>query len=558
MGDLDGSFSDFTSSDIDMMTGLKDIGLYTDDGDSPQPRKKGQATDKKPAKSPQTEVMNNNAIENTPQKQEENPPQTPEDRPRRRKRKKDKPIPVSPVTVLERKKSPPKKRRQPKLTPITLEDIGISLPPPEPQNSSPDPEPEPHHESESEPEPKPIPSEDQKPKLKETKTESEPKPKPKSKPEKEKPKPKQKLCFDYLLEDTESPRPTSNSNQDNEKKIPTPKATLEERVLDYLEAALKNMTTDVLGELQDLIEAKDNTESTVNAFISEITRTIRRELSFETETPDYVRASLSGFDTYSSGFIQAMTSIQNLRSKHSGGTFTDVRKARASVSARIPSLQEDYGSVMDSLSQEISEIQELRIQMSSKDAETDGKATAVMRRMTEMEVKEIMQRAEREILQINKDRFDYDFPGETQKTDVTHINRKLNELVRQLRTGGVPDSPTKHSMKRKVAHLADMIDKLKQMRDAYEYQHNVLCDVWSMITAYSRPRATPPKPAPVRETRVQEFIPDNTKTEVSISKLKSRLETARRDQASCLKKASSIIDQAKRTHAKHRHRKRHT
>ena len=624
MGDLDGSFSDF-SSDIDMMTGLKAIGLYVDDGDSPEPRKRGPAASRSndqrkesdaefdtiianavseetpprkvtpppkpapkgsangrasratrpsqpapssgiratqavptktaqgpanrtpatPANAAQTAQVVATPVKATSETQEMKTPTkqeqvgeapTPGERQRRKKRKQ--PRPETPV--FERKRSPPKKRRAPKLQPITLADLGMTPPPPAPEKPK----------SETETETEEVTDE-----VTDQKSEEKPKPKPKPKP-KEAPKPKPKLSFDYLLEDAETPRSNSTETVSDTRES-VPNDTLEGRVVSYLELAIQTMKSDLLAELETMLDRADRTESMVNTFVSDLNKTIRRELSFETDWPDYARASLSGFDAYAQGFVQTMTSVQKLKVKYGVDGFDNVRTSKASVAARIPSVQEAYGAGLDALSQEISEVQDLRLQINAKSSETDGRSTVAMRRLADLEVKEIMQKAERDILQTNRARLDYDSISEPQQIDVTHIKRKMTDLLRRLKESSVGDSPTKHSYKRKSIHLTDMVEKLQKMRETYEYQHTVLCDVCSMITAYSRQKKTsPPRPV-LRESHVQDFFPDNTQTEVSISKLKSRLETARREQDNCLKKATSIIDEAKRTSSKHKHRSSH-
>ena len=372
---------------------------------------------------------------------------------------------------------------------------------------------------------------------------------------------KSRLTFDYLLDDPlpqpqpQAPQPLPQIQTQIVHVPPPVELMMEARITDYLNYAMQAMTNDVLSELEEMLRDERDADAIVNEFLRDLQKQIRESVSFETDSPEYAKRTLNSFENFAPGFIEAITKIRRLQGNSMVANLNSIRASRASITSRLSLLQDSFAANIDTLSQEISEAQGIRSQVLTARAMTDRQATMVMHRYSDIEAKEIMQRTEREILETNRVRFQFNAMEEKHDIPMPQINRRLKDLARALRETALAEPNPAQLVKRTKLHILDLTDQLSSMRRAYSYQHQQLCDIYSVLLA-------PPR-VPVREwareTSIQEFPTENPKTttELSVSSVHSRLAQIRKEQDDCLKDVSSFIDKTMHSKPRHARRKRH-
>lgn len=369
---------------------------------------------------------------------------------------------------------------------------------------------------------------------------------------------KSRLTFDYLLDDP----PPKQEQQTPSAPVfipPPPPPTelmLEKRVMDYLHYSMRDMTNDVLTELEEMLRDEGDVNAIVNAFVTDLQKQIRENLSFETETIDYAKRSLANFDTFAPGFIDVITKIHKLQNISNGvANLNSIRSSRASIMSRLSLMQESFATSLDTLSQEISEVNSVRTQAHAARTGIDRKATMVMQRYADIEAKEIMQNVERELLENNRSRLEHETIDTREEIPVYQINRKLKDLLRSMRELVLSEPNPAQVVKRTALHIFELTEHMATMRQAYAYQHRQLCDFYSMLSSYAKSQLR--DSVLVRESVVQEFPIENTKTitELTSSSVQSRLAQVRKEQDDALKDVSSFLDKA--SHSRSKRNRRH-
>ena len=370
---------------------------------------------------------------------------------------------------------------------------------------------------------------------------------------------KSRLTFDYLLDD-----PPPKQEQETPSAtvfIPPPppptELMLEKRVMDYLHYSMRDMTNDVLTELEEMLRDEGDVNAIVNTFVTDLQKQIRENLLFETETIDYAKRSLANFDTFAPGFIDVITKIHKLQNTNGVANLNSIRSSRASIMSRLSLMQESFATSLDTLSQEISDVNSVRTQAYAARTGIDRKATMVMQRYADIEAKEIMQNVERELLENNRSRLEHDTIDTREEIPVYQINRKLKDLLRSMRELVLSEPNPAQVVKRTALHIFELTEHMATMRQAYAYQHRQLCDFYSMLSSYSK--LQPRESAVDRESVVQEFPIENTKTitELTSSSVHSRLAQVRKEQSDVLKDVSSFLDKASHSRSRHNRRRAH-
>ena len=393
--------------------------------------------------------------------------------------------------------------------------------------------------------------------------------------------PKQKpLTFDYLLEEPEqeqeppkSPTPPPASPTVTPPVTPPSKPPsgrpsrvfspihkssyefpLEARIDDYLRSSVRAMVTDVTTEIASMLQNQLDIGEIANEFIADVRKAIRQSIDFQQEHTDYGRLAANSFDAYASGFVDTMSKIQKLRPLSEIDNLTAIQTARATIASRAPLIQDDMNTGIVNLSQEISDLQNMRSQISTRTANISQRHETVMRHLTDLEIREIAQRAEADLLETRRSRYEDAYSGkEPVPMDVPRVNSRIKDLIKHLQESGGIDTPPSQSLKRFALRLSDMTEELKTMRQSYEFQHSQLCERCNTLSNYTRYQSMAATQVSAKESVIDEFpVPESSKTEVSVVNMKTRLQQAQKSRQDLLQSVSSIIEDAKRKPRHHR------
>jgi hypothetical protein len=337
---------------------------------------------------------------------------------------------------------------------------------------------------------------------------------------------------------------------------PPPGPAFEARIGDYLAGKGRELSEAFRTEVSAMLQHTDNIDGIVREFIADLRGAVRQAASFE--AGEAVMASVvSVGESEIAQFRDPIAEAERLTHRTSGSHMPVISAARNSIKVRMAAVRETIGKSGEMVEKEVAELEKMRLAWTKRQSDTERAQSQRMACLTELDASEIMHRADQYMFEQLKKNFGIGQRGlgkPSVASDVRHF-------VAVMRDWSHAQERLFQQMRRKALEAAEEVEEMRAMRSTCEREHELF---WQAARSATVSGVASPRRARTSRHHSLPIIEDeasadstSTRTEASISDLRSRLESIQLKQDQALENLSLFLDKVTREVPKRRHHHRH-
>jgi hypothetical protein len=330
-----------------------------------------------------------------------------------------------------------------------------------------------------------------------------------------------------------------------------PELPIEARIGDYLSSRARQVTEAFRTEVTRMLQHTDKIDTVVREFLADLRGAVKKEVTFEGCTT-VLTPVLSVADSEVAKFRDPIAAVETITSKTDSHHSSAISAARDLIKVRTAAVREIIGRTAETVEREITDFENIKLTQVKRQRESEHRQSLISAQMTEVEATEILHRADQQLLEhLRKSSC-----GFASEKGAIAIARYLRNFVAGMKDRNEREGAMFQLMRRKALEAAEEVEEMRAMRARCQRDQEQFCQTVKMISFVF--------PFSTQKQRLRQTVADSetsesvasTRTEASITELRSKLESIQMEQDKALENLSLFLDQVKREVPKGRRSRR--
>jgi hypothetical protein len=290
-------------------------------------------------------------------------------------------------------------------------------------------------------------------------------------------------------------------------------------------------------EVSAMLRNDDRVGEVVNEFVRDLRIVVRQTVVFE-----FGPVNVPIFDAVhvqTAEFRDVMVAADRLRPRQRVEAVEVLREVRASITAESLGLRGGFESLVDELRDEFADLHRLRTNVRKKRRDREQQASAIARRMSELEADEIVHRAEVGMFEKARRGIENGKKREDESGELRGELRDVCNYLRRFRHRTINPIPF---LKRRSLEIVEKVEEVQLMRSAYERAQSLFSQTLESLSfSLNKSRWMRSMPAVTQHN-------DLTRTEVSLGDVRLKFDNIQKERDRALEDWSVFLDDLARNY----------
>jgi hypothetical protein len=302
-----------------------------------------------------------------------------------------------------------------------------------------------------------------------------------------------------------------------------------------------------------MLQHTDSVDPVVREFLSDLRTAVKHAVTFEGTTA-VLTSVVSMAENDIAQFREPMAAVEMIASRTHSDHISVISAARELVKVRTAAVRELIGRSAKAVEHEVADVQTLRLAQVKRQRESEHRQSLISSRMTEIEVKGMVHRADQELF----DRLRKSYNRFTPQNESVARSRELKHFLVGMKDQSERQLAMFQLMRRRALDAAEEVEEMKGMRVRCEREQAQFWRATKMVSAIPASELAQRKQCQHPTAAEDKSESDaSTHTEASISELMTKLESIQMEHDKTLESLSLFLDHVKREVPKRREHRRH-
>jgi hypothetical protein len=290
-------------------------------------------------------------------------------------------------------------------------------------------------------------------------------------------------------------------------------------------------------EVSAMLQREDHINGIVGEFVRDVRNTLKQTVVFE--SGPVIAPIFDAVQVQAAEFRDVMAAADRLRPRERVAMAEALTTARTSITAESSNLRSGFESVVPELRNELGDLHRLQRNTRKKRRDSERQASAMARRLAELEASQIVHRVEVELLEKGRRKIENGTKHADEGVELRRELRDLCDYLRRLRHRHMNPFPF---LKRKSLEIVEQTEEVQWMRFAYERAQSDFRQAMESLS-FS-----------LNESKLMRSMPtvthdvDLTSTGVSVSGIRMKFDSLQGQRERALENWSLFLNDLEREH----------